>query len=135
MLDEQIKTILEQEEASGMTHRQIGLRHNVAPSQITRYLRGKRPYSGITVETLMKMFPSCSLNLNGDISPTQNGTNNGVVGVNIGTVNNGSLAPAQPQIKSAVEAFRHEVIDALIGLDIPPDALQAVLKTIKELAQ
>lgn len=132
MLDEQIKTILEQEEASGMTHRQIGLRHNVAPSQITRYLRGKRPYSGISVETLMKMFPSCSLNLNGDISPTQNGTNNGVVGVNIGTVN---AAPriAQAQIKSAVEAFRHEVIDAIIGLDIPPDSLASVLKAIKDL--
>ena len=131
MLDEQIKTILEQEEASGMTHRQIGLRHNVAPSQITRYLRGKRPYSGISVETLMKMFPSCSLNLNGDISPTQNGTNNGVVGVNIGTVN---AAPriAQAQIKTAVDAFRHAVIDALIGLDIPPDALAVVLRTIKE---
>ncbi|MBQ7731437.1 MAG: helix-turn-helix transcriptional regulator [Lentisphaeria bacterium] len=134
MLDEQIKTILEQEEASGMTHRQMGLRHSIDPSQITRYLRGKRPYSGITIETLMKMFPLATLNLNGDASLTLNGTNNGVVGGNIGTVN---TAPPidQTQIKAAVDAFRHEVIDAVIGLDIPPDALATVLKTIKELAQ
>lgn len=130
-IEEQIRKILETENADGLTKEEIGKKHSVDSSYVGRLLNGERKYSGITIETLMKMFPRATLNMNGDASLTLNGTNNGVVGVNIGT---GNAAPPldQAQIKTAVDAFRHAVIDALIGLDIPPDALAVVLRTIKE---
>ena len=80
----------------------------------------------------MKMFPRATLNLNGDGNITQTVSH---VNVKNGSVSLNNAPASEAQIKSAVEAFRHEVVDALIGLDIPPDALAAVLKTIKELAQ
>jgi len=43
-----------------------------------------------------------------------------VVGLNSGTVN------------ASESSLRLRIIEAVIGLDIAPDALQAVLKTIKE---
>jgi len=132
-LAEQIEDALRQQQRQGKTQTEMSEMNGISQSHIQRILSNpETKIKGLKVETLMKMFPSATLNLNGEISPTQTGTNNGVVGVNIGTVNNGSLAPAQAQIKSAVDAFRHAVIDALIGLDIPPDALTAVLRTIKE---
>ena len=66
MLDEQIKSILEQEEAAGMSHREIGKRHHVSQTHITHLLNGQRPVSGLTIETVQKMFPLASFNLNGD---------------------------------------------------------------------
>lgn len=101
---------------------------HVSRSYLNRLLNQKLPVSGLTLNSVQKMFPNATLNLHGDVSLTQTGTNNGVVGVNNGTVNNSG----SPPVKTA-EAFRHEVIDALIGLDIPAESLQAVLKAIRDL--
>ena len=102
---------------------------HVSQSYLNRLLNRKRPVSGMTLDSVQKMFPHATLNLHGDVSLSQTGTNNGVVGVNNGTVNNAaSGTPAK-----TAEAFRHEVIDALIGLDIPDEALQLVLKAIRDL--
>ena len=67
------------------------------------------------------MFPRMVIYLNGDAgTATNSGTANVVVG-NCGTVNAASEG-----------SLRLRIMEAVIGLDIPPDALQAVLKTIKE---
>jgi len=124
MLEEQIKSVLDQEEAAGMSHEKIGKRHNIAASQVTRILRGTRPVSGLTVKTVQKMFPLASFNLNGDgVNAANSGTVHGVVGLNSGTVNTNTPA--------ALESFRLRVLEAVIELEIPADALQVVLKTIK----
>ena len=86
---------------------------------------------GMKVETVEKMFPNATLHLTGDGNITQTVSH---VNVKNGSVSLNNAPASDAQIKSAVDAFRHEVIDALIGLDIPPDALASVLKTIKELA-
>jgi hypothetical protein len=84
-------------------------------------LRDECPVSGLTVATLEKMFPRMVVYLNGDgVNATNTGTVNGVVGLNSGTVN------------ASESSLRLRIIEAVIGLDIAPDALQAVLKTIKE---
>lgn len=102
---------------------------HVSRSYLNRLLNQKLPVSGLTLNSVQKMFPNATLNLHGDVSLTQTGTNNGVVGVNNGTVNNAaSGTPAK-----TAEAFRHEVIDALIGLDIPAESLQAVLKAVRDI--
>ena len=124
MLDEQIKSILEQEKAAGLSHREIGKRHHVSQTHITHLLNGQRPVSGLTIETVQKMFPLASFNLNGDgVNAANSGTVHGVVGLNSGTVNTSTPA--------ALESFRLRVLEAVIELEIPADALQVVLKTIK----
>lgn len=102
---------------------------NISRSYLNRLLNRKCPVSGMTLDSVQKMFPHATLNLHGDVSLSQTGTNNGVVGVNNGTVNN---AASGTPVKTA-EAFRHEVIDALIGLDIPAEALQLVLKAVRDI--
>ena len=131
-LAEQLKNTLLDELRGGKTQTQLAKEHNVSQQYISTLLSAEHDCEGVSLGIVSKMFPFASLNLNGNIT-TQQGTNNVVVnGENSGTVNNGTPASNS---KSAVEAFRHEVVDALIGLDIPSDALAAVLKTIKELAQ
>ena len=131
IIEEQIQA---EYKAEGKTHKDIAKAHNVSPSYIQALLAGERDWDKLKIGTISKMFPRATLNLNGDGSIMQTVAN---VSAKNGSVNNISLNPAAPseaQIRLAVDAFRHEVVDALIGLDIPPDALAAVLKTIKELA-
>ncbi len=131
IIEEQIQA---EYKAEGKTHKDIAKAHNVSPSYIQALLAGERDWDKLKIGTISKMFPRATLNLNGDGSIMQTVAH---VSAKNGSVNNISLNPATPseaQIRLAVDAFRHEVVDALIGLDIPPDALAAVLKTIKELA-
>ncbi len=93
---------------------------------LNRLLNKKRPIDGITLRALMKLFPQATLNLKGDsIINDNSGVNNGVMGVNNGTVNT--------TITESAEAFRNRALKTLMDLDIPPDALIKVLKTIKDL--
>ena len=93
---------------------------------LNRLLNKKRPIDGITLRALRKLFPRAQLILNGDAVIAENsGINNGVMGVNHGTVN-------AVETKS-VEMFRDRALKVLMDLDIPPDALLKVLKTLKDL--
>ena len=133
-LTEQIEDALRQQQKQGKTQTEMSVLNGISQSHIQRILSNpENKIKGLKVATLMKMFPRATLNLNEDTSLTQTGTN--IVGENNGTLAQTAPPVAQAQIKAAVEAFRHEVIDAMIDLEIPPDALAAVLKTIKELAQ
>ncbi len=103
------------------SQREVAERIGLSQSYLNRLLSGKYPVSGLTVATLEKMFPRMVVYLNGDgVNATNTGTVNGVVGLNSGTVN------------ASESSLRLRIIEAVIGLDIAPDALQAVLKTIKE---
>lgn len=127
----QIFDCLLNEYNSGMKQTEMAKKHNVSQQYICRLLSGKRSCADLTIKTLTKMFPLATLNLNGDINTSQQGTNNVVVnGENSGTVNNGSHAPAQT---TSAEQARSRIIAALIPLDIPPESLQAILRTINEL--
>jgi len=76
----------------------------------------------------MKMFPRATLNIKGDAVVADNsGTNHGVVGVNNGTINGASPSSA------SAEDFRNKALKVLCDLEITPDALVKVLKTIKAL--
>ena len=94
---------------------------------LNRLLNKKRPIDGITLRALRKLFPHATLHLQGDTVIAENtGINNGVLGVNHGTVNGGTPT-------ASAEAFRTKAIAAMIDLDIPSDALREVLKTLKDL--
>jgi len=104
------------------SQREVAESLGISQSYLNRLLSNRYPVSGLTVATLEKMFPRMVIYLNGDaVTATNSGTVNGVVGLNSGTVNAASEG-----------SLRLRIMEAVIGLDIPPDALQAVLKTIKE---
>lgn len=116
---------LRQEYDSGMTQEEVAAKHHVRHSQMQPILSGKRSAGGLRIETLDRMFPNATINLNGNGNSTitQVASN---VKVNTQSINNGSPP-------GSVEQARSRIIAALIPLDIPPESLQAVLRTINEL--
>ena len=122
---DQTRDFLLKEYSDGMKQTEMAKLHDVSQQYICRLLSGKRSCGDITLKTLMKMFPRATLNLNGDGNNTitQVASN---VKVNTQNITNGSPP-------GFAEQARTRIIAALIPLDIPPESLQAVLRTINEL--
>lgn len=129
-LAEQLKNTLLDELRGGKTQTQLAKEHNVSQQYISTLLSAEHDCEGVSLGIVSKMFPHSSLNLNGNITTSQTGTNNVVVNGECGTVNNGSHSPVQ---SSFADSIRARIIAALIPLDISSDALQSVLRTINEL--
>lgn len=120
-LEKIIRDELRRLSGGSKNQQEVAEKIGISRPYLNRLLSGKYPVSGLTVATLEKMFPRMVVYLNGDgVNATNTGTVNGVVGLNSGTVN------------ASESSLRLRIIEAVIGLDIAPDALQAVLKTIKE---
>ena len=123
-LAEQIEDALRQQQRQGKTQTEMSEMNGISQSHIQRILSNPgNKIKGLKVETLMRMFPRATLNLNGDGSNTIIASN---VKVNTQSINNGSPP-------GSAEQARTRIIAALIPLDIPPESLQAVLRTINEL--
>ena len=116
---------LRQEYDSGMTQEEVAAKHHVRHSQMQPILSGKRSAGGLRIETLDRMFPNATINLNGNGNSTitQVASN---VKVNTQSINSGAA-------HGSAEQARTRIIAALIPLDIPPESLQTVLRTINEL--
>ena len=116
---------LRQEYDSGMTQEEVAAKHHVRHSQMQPILSGKRSAGGLRIETLDRMFPNATINLNGNGNSTitQVASN---VKVNTQSINSGAA-------HGSAEQARTRIIAALIPLDIPPESLQAVLRAINEL--
>ena len=110
------------------TQERVAAKCNVNQGRIQKILSQPGYCKGMKIETVEKMFPNSMLNLNGNITTSQTGTNNVVVNGECGTVNNGT-----PHAQPSADQIRARIIAALIPLDIPPESLQAVLRTINEL--
>ena len=84
---EQIRKALLDEYNNGGKQQEMAAAHRVSQQYISRLLSGKRSCEGLSLKAVSNMFPHATLNLNGDtVSADNSGTNNGVVGVNNGTV-------------------------------------------------
>ena len=120
---EQILNHLQEEYRGGMTQQEIARAHNVTHPQIQRLLSGQRDCGGLSIDTVVKMFPRATLHLHGDpVVASNSGINHGVVGVN-----NGSLQ------QSSAEAFRDRAIRAILDMDLSPEVSILILKTLKNL--
>lgn len=123
-LAEQIEDALRQQQRQGKTQTEMSELNGISQSHIQRILSNpETKIKGLKVETLMRMFPRATLNLTGDGNNTIIASN---VKVNTQSINSGA-APG------SAEQARARIIAALIPLDIPPESLQAVLRTINEL--
>ena len=118
----QINAALRAEYEGGMTQEEMAKRHNIAQGQIQKILSGKRTVAGLSLETFCKMFPRATVNLDG--SNTAIADRGSTAIANAGTGNN-FFTPA--------EDFKGKAISAIIDLDLPPEAMQTVLRAIKAL--
>lgn len=122
-LENTILDVLKQLCSGRGKQREVSEKFGISRQYLNKLLNGVAPISSISLETLQKMFPRVTFNLNGDAVSIHADQNSGaVVGVNRGHVST-----------AASESFRLRVLEAVIDLDIPSDALQIVLKTIKEI--
>ena len=87
MLKKEIITRLQAEYDSGKTQEQIAREHNIPHVVINRLLSGKRSVGGLTLDTVCKMFPQMSVNLNGGICKTSVSAENNSIAIN-GSQNN-----------------------------------------------
>lgn len=124
-LADQFKNTLLEELRGGKKQTQLAKEHNVSQQYISTLLSAEHDCEGVSLGIVSKMFPRATLNLNGDGNNTitQVASN---VKVNTQSINNGSPP-------GSAEQARTRIIAALIPLDIPPESLQAVLRTINEL--
>lgn len=124
---QQVEALLREEYHSGRTQSEIAENHHVNQQQIHYLLSGKRSVAGLSLETFCKMFPRATVNLTGD--------------VNTATADRGSTAIANAgqgnnfftDRNAAVADYRLKAMDAVLALELPPDATNAVLRALKDI--
>ena len=119
IIAETVRNIIQSEYDAGKRQREIAQEHNVSRSYIQSLLTGRCPYEGITLDSLSRMFPRATLNLNGG-GITQ-------VASNV-RVNNQSVS-----IGKTAAAYKQEAIAAMIQLDLPGDTLKSVLNALMKI--
>lgn len=78
MIKKTIMNAIKTEYESGKTQEEIARKHNVTHVIINRLLSGKRSVGGLTLNTVCKMFPRMSVNLNGGDCPVVVADNNSI---------------------------------------------------------
>lgn len=120
-IKKEIKKQLTDSWENGETQEDIAKRLGISRTYLNRILSGKRNVDGITLKTLLRMFPAATISLDGSVIADNSGTVNGVVGINNGTVTTDG------------ETFRSRAIDALLESDLPPEYALRSIKIIKNL--
>ena len=103
MFEKEILERLKELWQGGMTQDELSRKTGISRPYIALILSGKRPVRNPTVDLLFKVFPHATINLTGEGNTT------------------------------TVDEFRHKAMDAVIDLDLSPDAMQAVLRALKDL--
>lgn len=112
-----VKDRIKAERDAGKTYQAIADKYHVTQAYIIYLLNGKRDCSGITLGVFERMFPNATVDLDGR-SP--------IVASRVASPGDGDI-----NYGDRSEALRSAIIGAIIDLDIPPDVLANVLKTIK----
>ena len=114
-IDDQILDILRAEYyENGATQQEIAAKFNTSQGQIQSLLSGKRQVAGLTLGTIMKMFPKATLVINGDAAAVHaSGTKGNVVGVNNGTIGADCISAAIDKILDSDELSDAEKIKVM----------------------
>ena len=105
---------------SGKTYTDIAKDADMSYAYIHGLMNGKNPPEKLSLEKLFKLFPYATIDIH------DNHVSVGNVGIVDG--DNNHLVSGQ-----TAESFRVRAINAIIDLDIPPESMKIVLKTLKEL--
>ena len=120
-ITDQIVELLRKEYQDGATYQQMATRHNVSLQHVRDLAVGKNKPGKMSLETLMRMFPRAQIVLEPPVTVTaeNSGVNNGVIGINHGTVS-----------AASVEAFRHKIQDEIIRADVDSESKVKILNII-----
>ena len=124
MFEEEILERLREMHRSGMSYDEIANTTGVARAAIGFYISGAKPIKNPTVNLLMKVFPNCRIDLDGNAPPAPVEGQPSAV----------SESDAEKIASDAVEDFRNKAVMALLKLDVPADIALEVLKTVSELS-
>ena len=124
---QQVESVLREEYRKGKTLEEIAATHNVKHQQIQCLLAGTRSAAGLRLETFCKMFPRATVNLTGDVN-TATADRGATAIANAGSNNNFFT-----DRNAAVADYRLKAMDAVLALDLPSDATNAVLRALKDI--
>lgn len=124
MFEEEILERLREMHRSGMSYDEIANTTGVARAAIGFYISGAKPIKNPTVNLLMKVFPNCRIDLDGNCPPE---TASALDQSEVQPVDEAKIR------KEAREDFRNQVIKALITLDMRAEDSLLALKTIQNL--
>ena len=108
---------LREERVAGKTFQAIADSHHIAQSYVVDLINGKRPITGISLGVFDRMFPHATVALDGHAP---------IVASRVASPGDGDITYGDRS-----EELRAAIIAAIIDLDIPPDVLANVLKTVK----
>ena len=128
MIQKTILEALKAEYESGKTQEEIARKYNISQVIINRLLSGKRKVGGLTLNTVCKMFPRMSVNLNGGDCPVVIAKNNAMA-VNAANAHHNNFLSAQNDVTD-------KIISAVMASDrFDPAAkveLYNIVKNIKD---
>ena len=124
MMTKLILNAIKAEYQSGRTQEQIARDHNISHVVVNRILSGKRSVGGLTLNTVCKMFPKMSVNLNGGECPVVVADNNSIAVNDGGHHNNffnGGLT---------LNEYSQKIIDAVMASEKFDPAVKVELYSI-----
>lgn len=119
MITSTIEKTIRAEYAAGKTQADLAAMLGTTDAYVNMLLSGKRAFGGLTLARIDRMFPRATVDLDGRSS---------IIASRVASPGDGDITYS-PGDKS--EALRSAIIAAMIDLDIPPECLAKVLKTIK----
>ena len=128
MFEKEISERLKELWKGGLTQDELSRKTGISRSYLGHILSGKQPVKNPTIDLLLKVFPRATVNLTGDVRQINTGQSGGVNAQNI----NGHNFFAADRT-AAVSDYRLKAMDAVLALDLPPDAMQAILRALKEI--
>ena len=123
-LYDEIRSELKRKIADGKTQDEISRQAGISRSHLCHLKNGSRSIGGMTLDTFFKLFPSAVINIHGDqVNAENSGINNGVMGVNHGTIN-------APDTATIIDCFRLRIQDEIIRSDVDPESKIKILNII-----
>lgn len=125
-LYEEIRRELKQKIADGKTQEEISKQAGISRSHLCHLKNGSRSIGGMTLDTFFKLFPAATIKIHGDqVSAENSGINNGVMGINHGTVNAADAV-------AILDRYRLRIQDEIIRSDVDPESKIKVLNILLE---
>ena len=130
----QLKQVLEEEYLRGATDQEIADRLGCSQTQVNNLRNGKRSFSKMRLETLLKLFPKLSIALDGvalhgNAIGTVNGNGNNIVTAHDSQGNVFHIS-GKEFCREEIESFRAKLLQSIIEMDIDDTVKVAILRHV-----
>jgi transcriptional regulator with XRE-family HTH domain len=133
----ELRNFLQTEYAKGATDQEIADRLGCSQQQVNHLRNGKRSFSKMRLETLLKLFPKLSIALDGvalhgNAIGTVNGNGNNIVTAHDSQGNVFHLTTDGNLCQDEVESFRGSLLQGVLDLDIDDTSKVAILRFVRD---